>query len=73
MWLFRRLKMDYEIYGQGKPLILIHGGGSTIQSSFEKVIPLFSKSFKFLRCAQARETQSPKKLLYLEKKNATDY
>lgn len=42
------LKMYYEIYGQGKPLILIHGGGSTIQSSFEKVIPLFSKNRKVL-------------------------
>lgn len=38
------LKMYYEIYGQGKPLVLIHGGGSTIQSTFEKVIPLFAKS-----------------------------
>jgi pimeloyl-ACP methyl ester carboxylesterase len=38
------LKMYYEIYGQGKPLVLVHGGGSTIQSSFEKVIPLFAKN-----------------------------
>lgn len=40
------LKMYYEIYGQGKPLVLIHGGGSTIQSNFEKVIPLFAKNRK---------------------------
>jgi pimeloyl-ACP methyl ester carboxylesterase len=39
-----RLKMYYEVYGTGKPLILIHGGGSTIQTSFEKVIPLFAKN-----------------------------
>jgi pimeloyl-ACP methyl ester carboxylesterase len=38
------LKMYYEIYGQGKPLVLIHGGGSTIQSNWEKVIPLFAKN-----------------------------
>jgi pimeloyl-ACP methyl ester carboxylesterase len=46
------LKMYYEIYGQGatlslpkgKPLVLIHGGGSTIQSSFGRVIPLFAKN-----------------------------
>lgn len=38
------LKMYYEICGQGKPLVLIHGGGSTIQSNFEKVIPLFAKN-----------------------------
>jgi len=38
------MKMYYEIYGEGKPLVLIHGGGSTIQTSFGRVIPLFSKS-----------------------------
>lgn len=42
------LKMYYEIYGQGKPLILIHGGGSTIQSNFGKVIPLFAKNRKVI-------------------------
>lgn len=42
------LKMYYEVYGQGKPLVLIHGGGSTIQSNFEKVIPLFAKSRKVI-------------------------
>lgn len=42
------LKMYYEIYGEGKPLVLIHGGGSTIQSNFEKVIPLFAKNRKVI-------------------------
>lgn len=42
------LKMYYEIHGQGKPFVLIHGGGSTIQSSFEKVIPLFAKNRKVI-------------------------
>lgn len=42
------LKMYYEIYGEGKPLCLIHGGGSTIQSNFEKVIPLFAKHRKIV-------------------------
>ena len=37
------LKMYYEIYGEGKPLVLIHGGGSTIQSTFEQVIPLLAE------------------------------
>jgi pimeloyl-ACP methyl ester carboxylesterase len=35
--------MYYEIYGKGEPLVLIHGGGSTIQTSFERIIPAFSK------------------------------
>ena len=42
------LKMYYEVYGQGKPLVLIHGGGSTIQSNFGKVIPLFAKNRKVI-------------------------
>ena len=42
------LKMYYEIYGEGKPFVLIHGGGSTIQSNFGKVIPLFAKNRKVI-------------------------
>lgn len=38
------IKMYYEIYGQGKPLVLIHGGASTIQTSFGRIIPLLSKN-----------------------------
>lgn len=37
------LKMYYEIHGEGKPIVLIHGGGSTIQTNFEKIIPLLAK------------------------------
>jgi pimeloyl-ACP methyl ester carboxylesterase len=42
------LKMYYEIYGQGQPLVLIHGGGSTIQTNFEKVIPWFARTRKVI-------------------------
>jgi pimeloyl-ACP methyl ester carboxylesterase len=42
------LKMYYEIYGEGKPLVLIHGGGSTIQTSFGRIIPLLAKSRKVI-------------------------
>jgi len=38
------LHMYYEVYGKGEPLVLIHGGGSTIQTSFGRVIPLLSKN-----------------------------
>lgn len=38
------IKMYYEIYGQGKPLVLVHGGGSTIQD-FQRIIPLLAKSY----------------------------
>ena len=42
------LKMYYEIYGEGKPLVLIHGGGSTIQTTFGRVIPLLAKHRKLI-------------------------
>ena len=38
------LKMYYEIHGQGRPLVLIHGGGSTIETSFGLILPLKKKS-----------------------------
>lgn len=42
------IKMYYQIYGEGKPLVLIHGGGSTIQSNFGQVIPMFAKNRKVI-------------------------
>jgi pimeloyl-ACP methyl ester carboxylesterase len=36
------LKMYYEIHGEGQPLVLIHGGGSTIETSFGHLIPRLS-------------------------------
>lgn len=40
--------MYYEEYGEGKPLVLIHGGGSTIQTNFEKIIPILAKKRKII-------------------------
>jgi len=37
------IKMYYEIYGQGKPLVLIHGGGSTIGTTFGRIIPMLAR------------------------------
>ncbi len=42
------LSMYYEIYGEGKPLVLVHGGGSTIQTSFGRAIPLLATSRKVI-------------------------
>jgi pimeloyl-ACP methyl ester carboxylesterase len=36
------LNMYYEIHGQGKPLVLIHGGGSTIQTTFGHILPFLA-------------------------------
>lgn len=42
------LNMYYEIYGKGTPLVLIHGGGSTIHTTFGRVIPGLSKTNKVI-------------------------
>lgn len=42
------LKMYYEIHGEGKPLVLIHGGGSTIETTFGRVLPMFAKKYKVI-------------------------
>ena len=42
------IKMYYEIYGEGKPLVLLHGGGSTIQTTFGNVLPLLAMKYKVI-------------------------
>jgi pimeloyl-ACP methyl ester carboxylesterase len=38
------LQMYYEVHGQGGiPLVLLHGGGSTINSTFDEILPLLVK------------------------------
>ena len=43
----RGIKMYCEIYGKGKPLLLIHGNGGSI-SSFNSTIPYFAKKYKVI-------------------------
>lgn len=39
------LKMYFEVHGNGgTPLVLLHGGGSTMETSFGAVLPLLAKS-----------------------------
>jgi pimeloyl-ACP methyl ester carboxylesterase len=42
------LTMYYEIHGTGRPLVLVHGGGSTIRTTFEKILPLLAKTHKII-------------------------
>ena len=40
------IDMYYEVHGRkdGVPLVLLHGGGSTIEVTFSKVLPVFAGS-----------------------------
>jgi pimeloyl-ACP methyl ester carboxylesterase len=43
----RGIKMYCEIYGSGKPLLMIHGNGGSIKA-FYKTIPYFAKKYKVI-------------------------
>ncbi len=43
----RGIKMYTEVYGEGKPLLLIHGNGGDM-SAFKNNIPFFSKKYKVI-------------------------
>src|SRR5215467_16284871 len=42
------LNMYYEIHGEGSPLVLIHGGGSTIQTTFGTILPMLATHYKVI-------------------------
>jgi pimeloyl-ACP methyl ester carboxylesterase len=43
------LEMYYEIHGKGGiPLVLIHGGGSTIETTFGNILPLLASQGKVI-------------------------
>jgi pimeloyl-ACP methyl ester carboxylesterase len=60
------IKIYYETYGEGEPLLLLHGNGGSIEN-FLKQIPEFSKYFKVIAVdsrAQGRSTDSEKEISY---------
>jgi hypothetical protein len=42
------IKMYYEIHGTGSPLVLIHGGGSTIKTNFSRIMPVLAKTYRVI-------------------------
>lgn len=42
------LKMYYEVYGEGKPLVLLHGSFMNIAMNWSQIIPLLSKTHKVI-------------------------
>ena len=42
------LKMYYEVHGKGFPLVLIHGGGSTIGTTFGRILPILAKTHQVI-------------------------
>ena len=46
------LKMYYEVRGQGRPVVLLHGGMNTIETSFAKQIPLLARNHRVIAIEQ---------------------
>lgn len=42
------IRMYYEIYGSGEPLVLIHGGGSSILFDYKEVISRLENQFRLI-------------------------
>lgn len=60
------IKVYYETYGEGEPVLLLHGNGGSIEN-FVYQIPELSKHFKVIAAdsrAQGRTTDSEKEITY---------
>lgn len=42
------IRMYYEVYGSGKPVVLIHGGGSSILFDFKEIISRLEEQFQLI-------------------------
>lgn len=46
------LRMYYEVHGSGPPLLLLHGGGSSIGTTFGAVLPMLAKHHRVIAVEQ---------------------
>lgn len=53
------IKMYYEVYGEGKPLILLHGAFYTINMNWAQLIPELSKTRKVIAIEMQGHGHSP--------------
>jgi len=42
------LNLYYEVHGSGRPLVLLHGGGSTIESTYGRILPHLAKAHQVI-------------------------
>jgi pimeloyl-ACP methyl ester carboxylesterase len=53
------LEMYYEVHGAGRPLVLLHGALSTIETSFGAVLPLLAESRRIVAVEQQAHGHTP--------------
>jgi len=52
-------KLYYETFGHGRPLLLLHGGGNTVEGSFSKQLDAFAKSHTIIGPEQVGHGHTP--------------
>jgi pimeloyl-ACP methyl ester carboxylesterase len=53
------IKMYYEVHGKGRPVVLLHGGMNSIQTSFAKQIPVLAASHRVIAIEQMAHGHTP--------------
>jgi len=53
------LELYHEVHGTGKPLVLLHGAMSTIETSFGSVLPAFAKTRQVIAIEQQAHGRTP--------------
>ena len=63
------LNMYYEIHGAGSPLVLLHGGLTTIEGSFRKILPSLAEKWQVIapeQQAHGRTADIERPLTYVQ-------
>jgi pimeloyl-ACP methyl ester carboxylesterase len=53
------LELYHEVHGAGRPLVLLHGAMSTIETSFEEVLPAFAETRQVIAIEQQAHGRTP--------------
>jgi pimeloyl-ACP methyl ester carboxylesterase len=53
------LRLYYELHGSGRPLVLLHGGGSTIESSFGRILPQLATTHRVIAVEMQAHGHTP--------------
>ncbi|MBV8758252.1 MAG: alpha/beta fold hydrolase [Deltaproteobacteria bacterium] len=53
------LPMYYETYGSGRPLLLLHGAGSTVQTTFGAILPALAEHHRVIAPEQQAHGHTP--------------
>lgn len=52
-------RMYYEVHGKGRPIVLLHGGLGTIETSFSKLVPELARDHRVIAIEQVGHGHSP--------------